>query len=57
LNDHAILQDEKSSPRIGVISKIGTKVFKSVLLDYNDSSPELLTSKLLYEHVFKMTGI
>jgi hypothetical protein len=49
--------DERSSIRIGVLSKAETEMIKIVILDLIDSRPGVLTSKIVSEHVFKVTGL
>ena len=46
-----------SSIRLGVLSKVETEIIKSIILDFIDSCPGALSSKVMAEHVFKVTGI
>ncbi len=57
MNESLSLRDERSSIRLGVLSKVETEMVKTVILDLIDSSPGVLTSRIVSEHVFKVTGL
>jgi hypothetical protein len=40
-----------------VLSKVETEIIKSIIMDFIDSCPGALSSKIVAEHVFKVTGI
>jgi hypothetical protein len=57
VNDLNDKSNERRGLRLGVLSKIEIEVIKACILEFLDSSPGLLTQKIVADHVFKMNGI